>query len=127
MNGSGPALRIDKWLWHARFFKTRTMAAKIVAAGKVRVNGKRVDKAATSVRPGDGLTFPQGMRIRVVRVVALGTRRGPAPEAATLFEDLEPPAARDASTEAADTATRTGARPTKKNRRAMERMKSSTD
>lgn len=83
-------LRIDKWLWHARFFKTRTLSAAEVSAGHVRLNGARVQKPAQLVAPGDVLTFPKGRRIRVIRIEALGTRRGPAPEAQTLYTDLAP-------------------------------------
>ena len=82
------SLRIDKWLWQARFFKTRGLAAKLCNAGKVRIDGDKIDKSHYGVRVGHVLTFPQGRRIRVVRVVALGTRRGPAKEAALLYEDL---------------------------------------
>ena len=89
---SDAGLRIDKWLWQARFSKTRTLAAKIVAAG-VRLNGERVGKASTQVKAGDTLTFAQVNRVRVIRVVALGARRGPAAEAAELYEDLDPPTA----------------------------------
>ena len=72
-------LRVDKWLWHARFFKSRGLAGGLVASGAVRVNGERIAKAAHAVRPGDVLTFPQGRTIRVVRVLGLGTRRGASP------------------------------------------------
>ncbi|QIE55456.1 RNA-binding S4 domain-containing protein [Pikeienuella piscinae] len=85
-------LRLDKWLWRARFFKTRGLAAKTAEKG-FRLNGERSRKTHALVRPGDVLTFRQGAEVRVVRVRALGTRRGPAPEAATLFEDLDPPTA----------------------------------
>jgi ribosome-associated heat shock protein Hsp15 len=85
-----PSIRLDKWLWQARFFKTRTLAARIVAAGHVRVNAAKVAKPAYRVGPGDTLTFAQGGRIRVVRIVATGTRRGPAAEAQTLYLDLTP-------------------------------------
>ena len=85
-------IRLDKWLWYARFFKTRGLAAKTVSAGHVRVNAARVSKPAQAVGPGDTLTFPQAKRIRVVRILAPGTRRGPAPEAQALYEDLSPPA-----------------------------------
>ncbi|WP_171174501.1 RNA-binding S4 domain-containing protein [Ruegeria sp. HKCCD8929] len=81
-------LRIDKWLWHARFFKTRSLAAKQVSGGHVRVNSNRVLKPAQTVGPGDVLTFAQGRQVRVVRINALGERRGPAPEAQTLYTDL---------------------------------------
>lgn len=87
---SGAGQRLDKWLWYARFFRTRTLAAKVVSGGHVRVNGERVKKASSSVKQEDVLTFPQGKVIRVVRITATGTRRGPAPEAAELYEDLTP-------------------------------------
>ena len=91
-----PSLRLDKWLWHARFFKTRGLAAGQVTGGHVRVNGTRAAKPAQQVRPGDVLTFPQGGQVRVVRIIAIGTRRGPATEACTLYEDNTPPARQDA-------------------------------
>jgi len=111
-------LRIDKWLWHARFFKTRTLAAKVVAAGHVRLNETRVKKPATSVKAGDGLSFMQGHHIRIVRIVALGDRRGPACEAQALFEDLTPE--REAKAAPIE---RVGIRPTKKDRRAMDAIR----
>ena len=85
---SEPGLRIDKWLWRARFFKSRSLAAKAVTSG-VRINGARTDKTHALVRPGDALTFTQAKTIRVIRVLALGDRRGPATEAVTLYEDLD--------------------------------------
>lgn len=87
-----PVIRLDKWLWQARFFKTRTLAATVVAGGKVRVDGTPVSKPARTVGPGDVLTFAQGERVRVVRILLCGDRRGPAPEAQTLYEDLSDPA-----------------------------------
>ena len=88
---SDDGLRIDKWLWYARFFKSRSLASKVCLAGAVRVDGMSVKKAHVKLKVGDTLTFPQGQHIRVVRVAALGSRRGPASEAATLYEDLKPP------------------------------------
>src|SRR6056297_3343961 len=90
---AGGRLRVDKWLWHARFFKTRGVSADLAGSGRLRINGERCEKPAQTVRPGDVLTFPQAGRVRVVRIAAIGTRRGPAPEAAGLYEDLDPPAA----------------------------------
>ncbi len=88
----GGGLRLDKWLWQARFFKTRSLAAAVANKGKVRINRMLVTKPHYKVRPGDVLTFAQGYDIRVVRIIALGERRGPAPEARTLYEDIgEPP------------------------------------
>ena len=81
--------RLDKWLWFARFAKTRTLAAKLVSAGYVRVNGQRVDQAAKSVAVGDVLTLALARTTAVVRVEALGERRGPASEAQALYTDLD--------------------------------------
>lgn len=85
------SLRLDKWLWYARFFKSRSIASEICNGGKVRLGGEPVKKANRQLRPGDVLTFPQGRHIRVVKVLALASRRGPASEAALLYEDLKPP------------------------------------
>ena len=84
-------LRLDKWLWQARFFRSRGLAASTIAAGHVRLNGARVTKPAAAVGAGDVLTFAQGSRVRLVRVTALGQRRGPAPEARMLYDDLDAP------------------------------------
>ncbi|WP_010139344.1 RNA-binding S4 domain-containing protein [Oceanicola sp. S124] len=84
-------MRADKWLWQARFFKSRSLAAACVTGGHLRVNSNRASKASHAVGPGDVLTFPQGRLIRVVKILALGTRRGPAPEAQALYEELSPP------------------------------------
>ncbi|RPE71968.1 heat shock protein Hsp15 [Pacificibacter maritimus] len=84
------SIRLDKWLWYARFFKTRTLATKLVSAGTVRVNSTKVAKPSIAVGEGDVLTFTQAKEIKVVRILACGTRRGPAPEAQTLYEDLSP-------------------------------------
>lgn len=119
---SQPAkLRIDKWLWHARFFKTRTLAAKVVTGGHVRVNSGKISKASHAVQPGDVLTFPQAKRVRVVRVEALGERRGPAPEAQQLYFDM---------TEADENIPKSPkfegkGRPSKRDRRNLDLMKSS--
>ena len=108
MAGEGRAtIRLDKWLWHARFFKTRGLASREVAEGRVRVNARRVEKPATPIGAGDTLTFPQGARIRVVRVLAAGLRRGPAPEAAALYEDLDAPSANSVPPAPADSERRT--------------------
>jgi ribosome-associated heat shock protein Hsp15 len=80
--------RIDKWLWCARFCKTRETAATLCEAGRVRIAGRTVVKAHTALHLGDVLTFPQGNRIRVVKVLAFAARRVGAPEARALYEDL---------------------------------------
>jgi ribosome-associated heat shock protein Hsp15 len=85
-----PRQRLDKWLWQARFYKTRGLAARVIGEGRVRLNGERVEKPATGVAPGDLLTFPAGDRVRVVAVTALLERRGPAAEAQAAYEDRSP-------------------------------------
>lgn len=80
------AVRLDKWLRAARFFKTRALAAQAVAGGKVKVNGERV-KAAKAVRVNDVLCIHIGPYQYEVRVLALSARRGPAPQAALLYEE----------------------------------------
>lgn len=117
MSEAAPAIRLDKWLFFARFFKTRSLAAKTVAGGHVRVNGTRVSKPSAAVREGDTLTFAQGRQVRVVTILAPGLRRGPAEEARTLYEDRSPaPAPRELAAPRYDK----GGRPTKRDRRALE-------
>lgn len=82
-------LRLDKWLWCARFYKTRAIAAAACEKGHIRINGFRVEKAGREVRPGDVLTIPVGREVVVIRVIAGAQRRGPAPEARTLYEAVE--------------------------------------
>lgn len=83
-------IRLDKWLWQARFFKTRGLATREVQAGHVRVNSVHAKKPSHAVGPGDTLTFVQAGRVRVIRLLAIGIRRGPAAEAIALYEDLAP-------------------------------------
>lgn len=125
MKQTSDKLRLDKWLWHARFFKSRTLAAKQIIGGKFRVNREIVKKARYQIHIGDVLTFAQGQRIRVIRVTAFGERRGPAPEARGLYEDLETeqPADNKPSLSSAPSRIPGSGRPTKKNRRALERFK----
>jgi ribosome-associated heat shock protein Hsp15 len=119
--GAPEKIRIDKWLWQARFFKSRGLAGEVAGSGAVRVNGERIGKPAHAVRAGDVLTFPQAGNIRVIRILGLGTRRGPAMEAQGLYADLDPPAPRSGSEEAAmaDLARRDpgAGRPSKRERR----------
>jgi ribosome-associated heat shock protein Hsp15 len=89
---TGDACRIDVWLWRARFFKTRSLAARVVGDGGVRIlRGQAhapVDKSSRPVRCGDVLSFAQGSRWIAVKIEALGERRGPAPEARALYSAL---------------------------------------
>jgi len=118
--------RLDKWLWHARFFKTRGLATRLCNAGRLRVGGEIVAKAHHTVRPGDVLTFPQGRHVRVVRVRALAERRGPAPEARQLYEDLKPPS-RESRLPAPAARPPGGGRPTKRERRALDKLRGATE
>jgi ribosome-associated heat shock protein Hsp15 len=118
-------LRVDKWLWFARFARTRTSAAKLVTAARFRINGQTTDKAHHPIRPGDVLTFPLGPHIRIIKVLALSARRGGAPEARLLYEDLEPPESKSRSPEASPVAPRDegAGRPTKRERRDTDRLR----
>ncbi len=127
IDGPAESLRLDKWLWYARFFKSRTLATRLCASGRLRVNGAIVKKAHYVLKPGDILTFPKGPHIRMIRVAALGTRRGPAAEAQTLYEDLEPPQVEKsgkfvAPSKVAEREPGSG-RPTKVQRRAIDRLR----
>lgn len=123
--GAAPSsLRIDKWLWQARIFKTRSLAAKTVADGGVRLTRDgataRVAKASALVKAGDQLAFLLGNRLRVLEVLSCGGRRGPAAEARLLYADHSPPKeAAEPSTAPRD---RGAGRPTKKDRRDIDRF-----
>jgi ribosome-associated heat shock protein Hsp15 len=130
-NGQATAgQRIDKWLWFARAAKTRTLCATLVMEGKVRVNGTKVDKSSHIVKVGDTVTLIMRQRMRILKVVGLGLRRGSAELAAALYEDLTPvPVKPEVSTadaeQLASIAQRDpgSGRPTKRQRREMERFK----
>jgi ribosome-associated heat shock protein Hsp15 len=120
-------VRLDKWLWAARFYKTRSLASEAIAGGKVQVNGDRV-KRAKPLQVGDEVRVRQGPYEYLVLVKALSDRRGPAAEAAQLYEEKpESRAARDAmalqlkSLHAAFVPER--GRPTKKDRREIEKLR----
>ncbi|MFO1190119.1 MAG: S4 domain-containing protein [Alphaproteobacteria bacterium] len=87
---SGDFLRLDKWLWQARFAKSRGQAADLCRSALLRVNRVRVTHAHHRVRVGDVLTLPVRDEVRVIRICALGKRRGPAAEARCLYEELPP-------------------------------------
>lgn len=84
-----PAQRIDRFLWFVRLAPNRSAAQALAERGIVRLNGRRIERAHTAVRPGDLLTLPIGQVVRVVRIVALPGRRGPAPEARAHYEMIE--------------------------------------
>ena len=118
--------RIDKWLVFARAVKSRSLAVRLVAAGRVRINRDKAAQASDQVRPGDVLTITLDGRILVWKVAAPGNRRGPAPEARMLYEDLSPPPApRGIAVQDAIAPLREAGsgRPTKKERRRTDRLR----
>ena len=115
-------IRVDKWLWHARFFKSRTLAAKLAGSGKLRINREVSRKPGAAVKSGDVLTFPKGTDIRVIEILALGERRGPAGEAQGLYKDLCPPQRQPKEPFVAGRPRGAG-RPTKSERRALDRFR----
>lgn len=116
-------LRIDKWLWFARAVKTRSLAAKLVEEGHVRLNSERVTAASKSVRPGDVLTIALERQVLVWKIIALGERRGPAPEAQALYENLTPPPEKKETAVPVAARDEGAGRPTKKERRDMEKWR----
>ncbi len=139
---SGDGQRIDQWLWCARFAKSRTLAQALVVGGKVRVNRTKVDKPSHWLKIADVVTISLGPRVRIVEVRGFGKTRRPAPEAALLFLELTP--VQDRTTSAPDAAAKAyradaaagptanppaatrspgSGRPTKQDRRAIDRLK----
>jgi ribosome-associated heat shock protein Hsp15 len=117
------SVRLDKWLWAARVFKTRSLAADACDGGKVDVNAQAA-KPAKPVRPGDvvRVTLPQG-RSRTLKVALLGERRGSASSARTLFEDLTPPEPRRTRLAPPPRRLPGAGRPTKRERREIDRLR----
>jgi ribosome-associated heat shock protein Hsp15 len=117
--------RIDKWLWHARVVRARSAAAALAASGHVRVNGQRIDAASRAVRVGDVVTVALDRTVRVLKVAGFADRRGGAEAARILYEELTAarPEARPAEHDpVAERHPGTG-RPTKRERRALERLR----
>jgi ribosome-associated heat shock protein Hsp15 len=118
--------RIDKWLFFARVVKSRSLAAKLAVAGRVRINRDKASQASDLVKPGDVLTVTLDRRILIYKVLDAGARRGPAEEARTLYEDLSPPPALkgEAPADAILPLRDAGSgRPTKRERRETDRLR----
>lgn len=123
----GPAsIRIDKWLFHARIIKSRSLAAKFVSGGDVLVNDQKVTQPSRSVKPGDILTVTRDRHVGIFEIRSCGTRRGPAPEAQLLYDDKSPPrppkplSALDRLAPVRDAGS---GRPTKRERRALDQLR----
>lgn len=127
MTPPAATIRLDKWLWYARFFKSRARATRFCQAGNVRRENRTPAKPHSPLKVGDVLTFTLGTRTHVLEILALGTRRGPAPEAQTLYRDHggEEPSHTTPRPEAPIPARRLpgSGRPTKAERRAIDRLK----
>ena len=121
--------RVDKWLWFARVVKTRTLAQKLAVSGRVRKNREKISSASEQVKIGDVLTIAINNRVRVLKIADLGERRGPAPEAQNLYEDLSPPQVprSQPSPKSQPPAERLpgAGRPTKRERRKIDRFRES--
>ena len=116
--------RLDKWLFFSRAVKSRTLAQKLIETGAIRVNSERTDRSDLKVGAGDVLTMTVHTRLLVWRILDPGTRRGPAPEAALLYEDLSPPPVpRDEAPPVHAGREAGSGRPTKKERRDTDRLR----
>ncbi len=114
--------RLDKWLWFARILKSRTLAAHLVADGKVRINRARVTKPSHALRKGDVLTIAVRGNVKILRVLAPGYRRGPPPEARLLYEIVEDRQTEPASSAAPAKRDSGTGRPSKRDRRLTDRL-----
>ena len=119
--------RIDKWLWHARFFKSRTLARDLVKSKKLQINSLTISKPSALVQVGDILTFPKAKDDKVIEIVTIGTRRGSAAQAQLLYNDLSPDPIvldpLDPRTMKVPTRAQGMGRPTKADRRAMDKLR----
>jgi ribosome-associated heat shock protein Hsp15 len=120
----GEKQRIDKWLFFARAVKSRALAAKLASGGHVKINERTSDGADNPVRVGDVLSIRLERHVLIWKVLALGGRRGPAPEAQLLYEDLTPAKPEKDQTVKDGQRDPGAGRPEKKERRAMERLRS---
>ncbi|WP_299479137.1 RNA-binding S4 domain-containing protein [uncultured Roseibium sp.] len=123
---AGASLRVDKWLWYARVTKSRSLAQKLATSGHIRVNKDKISSSSKSVRVGDVLTIGLERKVLVLKVAALGKRRGPYEEARKLYEDLSPPPPpKQASPPPRPGQREAGAgRPTKRDRRKLDAFRS---
>ena len=120
--------RLDKWLFFSRAVKSRTLAQKLIESGAIRVNSERTVASDHRISAGDVLTMNVHTKLLVWRILDPGTRRGPAPEAEQLYEDLSPPPIPRAEKVEKHGERETGAgRPTKKERRQTDRWRGGQD
>ena len=125
MAETGETLRLDRWLFFSRLVKSRSLAAKMIENGQVRVNGTKTHQAKRAIGPGDVLTLALPRGVTIIKLKACGTRRGPASEAQTLYEDLTPPppSKDEASIDVEQQAPSPGRRPSKHERERLQELK----
>lgn len=116
--------RIDKWLFFTRVVKSRSLAAKLSTGGRVRINRDKIDQASHGIKIGDIVAVTLDRRVLIYKVLELGERRGSAPEAQLLYQDITPPPEPYAHTSAGEKRDAGAGRPTKRDRRATMRYKS---
>ena len=123
----GERQRVDRYLWHARIVRTRTLAARLAASGHVRVNGKRIDAPGRGLKIGDVLTVAISRDVRVLKVIAFAERRGGSEVAGRLYEDLSPLSSKPVRTDSPAPRLAGSGRPTKRERRALDRLQRGFD
>ena len=121
-------IRLDIWLWYARFYKSRSLSSKAILSGKLRVNSNKIIKPASKVKINDVLTINHVNTVRIIQIQSIGARRGPASEAQALYKDLSPDVT--AASKSKDVSEKskkdTNKRPTKKDRRILDKIVTKT-
>ena len=121
-------IRLDTWLWYARFYKSRSLSSKAIVSGKLRVNSNKIIKPASKVKKNDVLTINHINMVRIIQVQSLGSRRGPASEAQKLYNDLagDKIDASKIKSVSEKSKKETNKRPTKKDRRILDKIVTKT-
>ena len=117
-------IRLDTWLWYARFYKSRSLSSKAILSGKLRINSKKITKPATKVKTNDVLTLNYVNEIRIIQIQSLGSRRGPASEAQSLYIDLTEDRIGSSNVKSKIEKSKkdSNKRPTKKDRRLLDKI-----
>ena len=121
-------IRLDTWLWYARFYKSRSLSSKAILSGKLRVNSNKIIKPASKVKINDVLTINHINMVRIIQVQSLGSRRGPASEAQKLYNDLSGDMIEASKIKSVSEKSKkeTNKRPTKKDRRILDKIVTKT-
>ena len=117
-------IRLDTWLWYARFYKSRNLSSKAISSGKIRINSNKITKPATKVKTNDVLTLNYINEIRIIQIQSLGSRRGPASEAQSLYIDLTEDRIGSSNVKSKIEKSKkdSNKRPTKKDRRLLDKI-----